>query len=58
MLITLGADRKAISAVRLTRLPQCERVEKGQMQTLLYLNGNPDLCPIADKPIIRGGFDL
>ena len=58
MLITLGADRKAISAVRLTRLPQCERVEKGQMQTLLYLNGKPDLCPIADKPIIRGGFDL
>jgi hypothetical protein len=58
MLITLGADRKAISAVRLTRLPQCERVEKGRMQTLIYLNGNPDLCPIADKPIIRGGFDL
>jgi hypothetical protein len=58
MLITLGADRAAITAVRLTRLPQCERVEKGQMQTLLYLNGNPDLCPIADKPIIRGGFDL
>ena len=52
MLITLGADRKAISAVRLTRLPQCERFEKGQMQALLYLNGSPDLCPIADKPII------
>ena len=58
MLVTLGADRNAITAVRLTRLPQCERVEKSQMQTLLYLNGNPDLCPIADKPIIRGGFDL
>ena len=55
MLITLGADRAAITAVRLTRLPQCERVEKGQMQSLLYLNGNPDCCPIAERPILRHG---
>lgn len=50
-LITLGADRKAISAVRLTRLPGCERVEKGQVQTLLYLNPNPDETPICELPI-------
>ena len=56
ILVTLGADRKAISAVRLTRLPQCERVEKGQTQRLIYLNGNPDETPIADKPIIRPGW--
>lgn len=56
MVITLGADRAAITAVRLTRLPQCERVEKGEMQKLLYLDGKPDLCPIADKPILRPGW--
>lgn len=49
-LITLGADRKAISAVRLTRLPACERVETKQMQTLLYLNGSPDETPICEMP--------
>ena len=49
MLVTLGADRKALSAVRLTRLPCCERVEKGSLQTLLYLNGSPDCTPIADR---------
>lgn len=53
MLITLGADHAAITAVRLTRLPQCERVEKGQVQSLIYLNSNPDCCPIAEKPILR-----
>lgn len=48
VLVTLGADRKAMSAVRLTRLPQCERVEKLAVQTLLYLNASPTECPIAD----------
>lgn len=48
-LITLGADRGALSAVRLTRLPCCERVEKGQRQTLLYLNPNPDASPLAER---------
>ena len=47
-MITLGADRKVFSAVRLTRLPGCERVEKQQMQTLLYLNPNPDETPICE----------
>ena len=61
--ITLGADRKTISAVRLTRLPFCERLGKidkagnytrfsePQMQTLLYLNGRPDGAPICEQKI-------
>ena len=49
MLITLGADRAAITAVRLTRLPCCRREEKDAMQTLLYLNGNPDQTPLCEK---------
>lgn len=36
----LGADPKAISAVRLTRLPGCLRGQR--MQQLLYLNPRPD----------------
>ena len=49
MMITLGADRGAISAVRLTRLPCCRREEKNAVQTLLYLNGNPDQTPLCEK---------
>lgn len=36
----LGADPKAISAVRLTRLPGCMRGQR--LQELLYLNPRPD----------------
>lgn len=50
-LITLGADEGALSAVRLSRLPGCERVETRQMQRLLYLNGEPSLMPIVKMPI-------
>ena len=56
MLITLGADRKAISGVRLTRLPCCQRVETGRMQELLFLNSSPDETPIADMPVIAPGW--
>ena len=55
-LVTLGADEKAISAVRLTQLPGCERVEKAQTQTLLYLNGNPTVTPICELPPIANGW--
>ena len=55
-LVTLGADEKAISAVRLTRLPGCERAEKSKMQELLYLNGNPDETPICELPPIPQGW--
>jgi hypothetical protein len=48
-LITLGADSAAMTAVRLTRLPCCRREEKDAMQTLLYLNGNPDQTPLCEK---------
>ena len=50
-LITLGADEKAMSAVRLTRLPGCERVETGQMQRLLYLNPSSDGTPIHEQEV-------
>ena len=48
ILITLGADRGALSAVRLSRLPQAKRGER--VQRLLYLNVNPDGVPIARQP--------
>jgi hypothetical protein len=36
--VPLGADRGALTAVRLTRLPGCERIETGRMQRLLWFN--------------------
>lgn len=59
-LITLGADRAAMSAVRLTRLPMCERLgttdkdgnyiayPAPRMQELLYLNPDPAEVPICE----------
>ena len=58
MLVMLGADPQAISAVRLTRLACCKRLgttngdgyvqyREPRMQRLLYLNGNPDNTPIC-----------
>ena len=46
VLVTLGADPGALSAVRLTRLPQAMRGNR--LQRLLYLNPDPDKRPIAD----------
>jgi hypothetical protein len=43
-LITLGADRGALTAIRLTRLPQAMRGER--RQRLLYLNPQPAALPI------------
>lgn len=45
ILVTLGADPKSLSAVRLTRLPGCRRGE--QLQKLLYLNPDPRPKPIC-----------
>ena len=45
VLVTLGADPGALSAVRLTRLPQAKRGER--VQRLLYLNPEPDGTPIV-----------
>ncbi len=44
VLITLGADRGALTAVRLSRLPQAMRGER--CQRLLYLNPLPSGVPI------------
>jgi hypothetical protein len=50
-LVTLGADPKAMSAVRLTRLPGCYRGDK--LQKLLFLNPTPDPRPICALPRLR-----
>jgi hypothetical protein len=55
VLITLGADPGALSAVRLTRLPQAKRGDR--VQRLLYLNPAPDGTPILrrDPPGVAYG---
>jgi hypothetical protein len=49
-LVTLGADDGAMTAVRLTRLPQCYRAEKDRWQELYFLNPNPTETPIHQLP--------
>jgi hypothetical protein len=49
MLAPLGADPGALSAVRLSRLPNCERCQTGNMQALYYLNPEPD-----ERPLLHG----
>ena len=49
VLITLGADRGALSAVRLSRLPQAMRGER--CQRLLFLNTQPSSVPIFQQPM-------
>ena len=56
VLVTLGGDPGALSAVRLTRLPQCAR--GGRMQKLLFLNPNPDLVPLVDGFAVRDVVDF
>ena len=48
VLVTLGADRGALTAVRLSRLPQAMRGER--CQRLLYLNPQPSGVPILNQP--------
>jgi hypothetical protein len=50
-LIVLGADLQTLSAVRLTRLGNCWRGEKDQLQRLLYLDDEPDDYPICEKAL-------
>jgi hypothetical protein len=47
VLVTLGADPAALSAVRLTRLPQARRGDR--LQRLLYSNPSPDCQPILSR---------
>ena len=58
VLVTLGADPAAMSAVRLTRLPGCMRVETGREQQLLYLNPDADMKPIRELPALRGASEV
>lgn len=48
ILVTLGADAGALSAVRLSRLPQAMRGKR--VQRLLYLNTEPTGLPIVQQP--------
>lgn len=50
VLVTLGADKNAITAVRLTRLPGTYRSETGKRQELLFLNPKADETPICQLP--------
>ena len=52
-LARLGADPKALTAVRLTRLPQQYRAEKGALQKLLYVSPTPFGGRIIDRPPVR-----
>ena len=51
-LVTLGADDAAMTAVRLTRLPQCFRAEKDRWQELYFLNPTADETPISELPTL------
>jgi hypothetical protein len=51
ILVPLGACDGSLTAVRLTRLPNCRRGKTGNMQTLLYLNPTADYTPIAHRPL-------
>ena len=65
IVIPLGADPGAISGVRLTRLPCCERLGtddkngnyvrylQPRLQKLLYLNPTPDSTPICELEVLR-----
>lgn len=48
IMVPLVADTKALTAVRLSRLPQCRRGES--LQELLYLNPEADGTPILNLP--------
>ena len=50
-LTPLGVDPAAMRVSQLSRLPQCLRTDKGQWQTLLYLDPEPDGVPIMEKPL-------
>jgi hypothetical protein len=60
VLVPLGADPAAMSAVRLTRVPGCMRKDTGKAQTLIYFNpeagratdqegGGQSATPLADN---------
>jgi hypothetical protein len=46
ILAPLGADPGALTAVRLSRLPNCMRAQTGELQELYYLNPKPEAEPL------------
>jgi hypothetical protein len=46
ILAPLGADPGALTAVRLSRLPNCLRGQTGELQELYYLNPKPEKKPL------------
>jgi hypothetical protein len=48
-LVMLGADQQALTAVRLSRLPQCYRGDR--LQRLLFLNPGAGSIPIMELPV-------
>jgi len=48
-LAVLGTDPKAMTAIRLARLPGCYRANKGRWQSLYYLDPTPDGRPIIER---------
>jgi hypothetical protein len=50
-MIRLGACDGSLTALRLSRLPNCSRGETGKLQQLLYLSPDADSSPICQRPI-------
>ena len=46
VLSLLGADPGSLTAVRLSRLPNCMRGQTGELQELYYLNPQPEAQPL------------
>lgn len=53
----LGADPGCLSAVRLTRLPGCQRPNKNGFQRLLYFCPNPTAERLLALPVIQSRAD-
>jgi hypothetical protein len=56
LVVPLGADPAAMSAVRLTRVPGCMRRDTGKAQTLIYFN--PDAGKVAGDSAERSQEDI
>jgi hypothetical protein len=50
-MIRLGACDGSLTALRLSRLPNCVRGETGKPQQLLYLSPDADSTPICKRPV-------
>jgi hypothetical protein len=49
----LGACTGSLTSFRLSRLPNCQRDQSGQLQRLIYLNPDPTSTAIKDQPLLR-----